>query len=224
MKAYLPSCHTRKKRRHRQGYLNLQTTDTTRSSESIWRQQSSGLSWTSRDCTKQEERHKMLATLQRGLTEMMASAHAASFQSLTLCGSVHMLVNCRVSVPMVKTAHACEVWCPPGPGSRGDFGAENGFTTALLCAPWQLWSRGGSRLCCTGPWWKRCSLQVCHCPGCTNHFSVEGWDLSPPANHRVMLSHTDGPGKSHWGNLCGKSHSGSLLGISGVLLGIRCHH
>lgn len=67
MKAHSPSCHVMKKRRHRKGYLNLQTTDTTRRSESIWRQQKSGLSWRSRDCAKLKETQDVCYPAERHL-------------------------------------------------------------------------------------------------------------------------------------------------------------
>lgn len=150
--------------------------------------------------------------------------HAASFQSLTFCGSVHALVYCRVSILMVKTARACEVWCSPGPGSREPLEQKMGSPQHHCVLPGScdpkeeagsaaLDHEGSGALSRSAPVH---SAQV---------ISVWRGGIYPPqANHKVMPSHTDGPGKSHWGNLYGKSHSGSHLGISDVFLGIRCHH
>ena len=78
------------------------------------------------------------------------------------------------------SVHAREVRCSPGPGSREALGGENRFTTTpSVCS---LAAAIPGRKQALLLWTTReavLSLQVCCCPLCTSHFSMEGWDLSP---------------------------------------------
>ena len=140
----------------------------------------------------------MFATLQRGLAETMASARAASFQSLALCGSVHIVVKCVMSAPMAQCMHVrCDARLVQAPGKASE--QKTGSPQHHPCAPRQLQSQGGSRPGSapldhegSGALSPGLLLSTLH-----KSFQHGGVGFIPLGNHSMILSHTDGLGKSH---------------------------
>lgn len=181
MKAYSSSCQAVRKRRQKKNNLNQlmnKTLDTTGSTESTWRQQRSGLSWRSRNCAKQEQRHICYLAERLGKNDGISPFCILSKpHSLWQCS--HCVVNCVTRVPTVKTVHTCEVHCSPGPGSREPFRAENRFITAASVPALTAATLGRKKHLLL--WTTReaaLSLQLGHCPPCT--FQHGGVGFFPP--------------------------------------------
>lgn len=161
MKAYSSSCKAIRKR-NRKSYLNLLLINTTLTlqREQCQSEDSKGVVCAGEAQIVQSRKKDIRYLLpSRGLAETMASAHAASFQSLTLCGSVHTVWSTAWWVlPWLKQCMhvACDAHPVQAPGEPSE--QKIGSPQHRLCAPWQLQSQGGSRLCCSGPWGKWCAL------------------------------------------------------------------